>query len=50
MAATPNRTLPAGLGLGTRFQAVPFHRTISVVLSGPLPVAPTAQAPPALTP
>jgi hypothetical protein len=46
VAATPERLLPAGLGLGTRSQALPFHRRIRV-LETPLPeqlVQPTAQA------
>jgi hypothetical protein len=44
-AATPERTPPvAGVGLGTRFQEVPFQRTIRVLLLVPLSVEPTAQA------
>ena len=32
LAATPSRVAPdPGLGLGTRFHAVPFHRSISVL-------------------
>ena len=39
---------PAGVGLGTRFHAVPFHRRIRLV-PGPHPqlMSPTAQALPA---
>jgi hypothetical protein len=41
VAATPKRMLPAGLGLGIRFQAAPFQCAISV---WPAAAEPTAQA------
>jgi hypothetical protein len=49
MAATPSRTLrllpalPAGLGLATRFQAVPFQRKTRVLRTLPWSCSPTAQ-------
>src|SRR6202034_2672207 len=44
-AITPERMASdPGSGLGTRVQAVPFHRRISVLSLTPLPVHPTAQA------
>jgi hypothetical protein len=39
--------LASGFGLGTRFHAVPFHRSISVLSLEPEIVEPTAQALPA---
>src|SRR5580704_4405765 len=40
-------SLPAGLGLGTVVQAVPFHRRISGLVPVPLEMLPIAQAVPA---
>ena len=42
-AATPERPLPAGAGLGTFFQAVPFQCAIKALGRAP-PLSPTAQA------
>jgi len=45
VAATPLRYAPpAGVGVGTRVHAVPFHRTIMVFAAELLPVEPTAHA------
>ena len=45
VAATPDRLLPAGAGLGTCFHALPFQAMISVLgLLVEQPLQPTAQA------
>src|SRR5262249_21376168 len=44
VAATLDRPLLGGLGLGTFFQVLPFQCAITVLLSGRVPRAPTAQA------